>query len=601
MSDYKAPLRDIRFVRDEVLGYEEHYQSVPGCEDATPDMVNAILEEGAKFSEQVIAPLNRVGDTEGCTWSPEGVKTPTGFKEAYEQYVEGGWPSLSLDPAYGGQGLPDSLGLVISEMTGQANWSWGMYPGLSHGAMNTIEAHGTEEHKQTYLTKLVSGQWTGTMCLTESHCGTDLGMLRTKAEPAEDGSYKVSGTKIFISSGEHDMAENIVHIVLARLPDAPAGTKGISLFIVPKFLPNAEGELDERNGVNCGSLEHKMGIHGNATCVMNFDNATGFLIGEPNKGLNAMFTFMNTARLGTALQGLAHAEIAFQGGIEYARDRLQMRALSGPKAPEKPADPIIVHPDVRRMLLTMKAFAEGNRAMVYFTAKQVDIIKRSQDEEQKKLADSLLAFLTPIAKAFMTEVGFESANHGVQIYGGHGFISEWGMEQNVRDARISMLYEGTTGIQALDLLGRKVLMTQGATLQNFTKIVHKFIKAQEGNDAVQEFVGPLATLNKEWADLTMKVGMAAMKDREMVGAASVDYLMYSGYVCLAYFWADMARVAAEKLAEGTSEEGFYKAKLQTARFYYQRILPRTRAHVEAMLSGSENLMDMDEENFSLGY
>ncbi|MCY1357011.1 3-methylmercaptopropionyl-CoA dehydrogenase [compost metagenome] len=397
------------------------------------------------------------------------------------------------------------------------------------------------------------------------------------------------------------MADNIVHIVLARLPDAPAGTKGISLFIVPKFLPTADGSAGERNAVSCGSIEHKMGIHGNATCVMNFDGATGYLIGPANKGLNCMFTFMNTARLGTALQGLAHAEIGFQGGIKYARERLQMRSLTGPKAPDKPADPIIVHPDVRRMLLTMKAFAEGNRAMVYFTAKQVDIVKYSQDEEQKKAADSLLAFLTPIAKAFMTEVGFESASHGMQIYGGHGFISEWGMEQNLRDCRISMLYEGTTGVQALDLLGRKILMTQGEALKGFTKIVHKFCQANEGNEAVKEFVEPLARLNKEWGDLTMKVGMAAMKDREEVGAASVDYLMYSGYACLAYFWADMARLAAEKLAAGEGDAAFYKAKLQTARFYFKRILPRTRTHAETMLSGASNLMDLAEEDFALGY
>ncbi|MFT0211465.1 acyl-CoA dehydrogenase C-terminal domain-containing protein [Pseudomonas sp. F1_0610] len=600
MPDYKAPLRDIRFVREELLGFQAHYEQL-GYEEATPDMVDAILEEGAKFCEQVIAPLNRVGDMEGCKWSAEGVTTPTGFKEAYNQYVEGGWPSMTHEPQYGGQGLPSSLGMSISEMVGQANWSWGMYPGLSHGAMNTIYVHGDEQQKQTYLTKLISGEWTGTMCLTEPHCGTDLGLLRTKAEPQADGSYKVTGTKIFISAGEHDMAGNIVHIVLARLPDAPKGTKGISLFIVPKFLPNADGSVGERNGVNCGSLEHKMGIHGNATCVMNFDGATGYLIGEPNKGLNAMFVFMNTARLGTALQGLAHSEVAFQGAIAYAKERLQMRALTGPKEPEKPADPIIVHPDVRRMLLTIKAFTEGNRALLYYASQQADIMIAGKTEEERAAADVMLGLLTPIAKAFMTETGFEAANHGVQVFGGHGYIAEHGMEQNVRDSRISCLYEGTTGIQALDLLGRKILMTQGESLKAFTKVIHKFCKANEENDAIKGYVDELVKLNKEWADTTMKIGMGAMKNRDEVGAAAVDYLMYSGYVCLAYFWADIARVAAEKLAAGTNEESFYKAKLQTARFYYDRILPRTRAHLAAITSGSDNLMEMDVDNFALSY
>ncbi len=596
MPDYKAPLREIKFVMNELLDSEKHYSHI-GADEASPDMVEAIIGEGAKFCETVLAPLNAVGDKEGCTWSEDGVKTPTGFKEAYQQFVEGGWPSMNAPVEHGGQGLPESLNIVMSELIGTANWSWGMYPGLSHGARATIEEHGTPEQQETYLTKLISGEWTGTMCLTEPQCGSDLGILTTKAEPNADGSYSITGTKIFISAGEHDMVDNIVHIVLARLPGAPEGTKGISLFIVPKFLPNAEGNPGDRNAVTCGSIEHKMGIHGNSTCVMNFDAAKGWLIGPENKGLNCMFTFMNVARIGTSIQGLAAAEGSFQGALAYAKDRLAMRSLAGPKNPNGKADPIIVHPDVRRMLLTQKAIAEGARAMIYFAAQQADLVQYGEGDEQKA-ADEMLGFLTPILKAFCTEAGYEAANHGVQVFGGHGFIAEWGMEQIVRDTRIALLYEGTTGIQALDLLGRKVLMTQGAALKNFTKLVHVFCKENEANEGLTPFVAKLAELNKEWGDITMKVGMSAMKDRNEVGAASVDYLMYSGYVCLAYFWAKMALVAQQKLAEGTTEEAFYTAKLQTAKFYFDRILPRTLAHAQMISAGAESMMAIEEANFA---
>jgi len=597
MTQYKAPVRDMRFILNEVLGLDGHYQKL-GLDEVNSELINAFLEEGARFSENELAPLNRSGDEEGCQWRDGVVTTPKGFKEAYAKYVEGGWPAMGGHPEFGGQGLPGSAGIAISEMIGTANWSWSMYPGLSHGAVATIEEHGTEEQQNTYLPRLISGEWTGTMCLTEPHCGSDLGLLKTKAEPQADGSYKITGTKIFISAGEHDMADNIVHIVLARLPGAPEGTKGISLFIVPKFMVGADGAPGAHNGVTCGSIEHKMGIKASATCVMNFDGATGFLIGPENRGLNCMFTFMNFARLGTAIQGVAHAEAGFQGGLRYARERLAMRALSGPKNPNGPADPIIVHPDVRRMLLTTKAFAEGGRALVYWASMMGDTVKLAKTEEERKEADELMAFITPIAKAFLTEVGLEAANHGVQIYGGHGFIREWGMEQNVRDARISTLYEGTTGIQALDLLGRKVLQTQGASLRRFTKLMHKFCEANADKAELQEFVAPLVSLNKEWSDMTMAIGMKAMQNPENVGAAAVDYLMYSGYVVTGYLWAQMAGVAQEALAAGKGDEDFYKAKISTARFYFKRLLPRTASHKLAIEGGLECIMELDEAHFA---
>jgi alkylation response protein AidB-like acyl-CoA dehydrogenase len=601
MPEYKAPLRDIRFARDELLGFPEHYKALPGCEQVTAELASSILDEAGKFAERVLAPLNRVGDKEGCRWTAGGVvTTPAGFKDAYAQYAEAGWPGLPWPEQYGGQGLPESLGFAVAELFDSANWAWGMYPGLSSGAKLTIYSHGSDEQKRLYLTKLVAGKWTGTMCLTEAQAGSDLGLIRTKVEPQPDGTYKMFGSKIFISSGEHDLAENIVHIVLARLPDAPPGTKGLSLFIVPKFVPDAKGEVGRRNEVTCGSIEHKMGIHGNATCVLDFDGAAAFLIGPPNRGLNCMFTFMNSARLGTALQGIASAELALQGAVRYARERLQMRSLTGAKEPGKAADPIIVHPDVRRMLLTIKAFVEGGRALMHFCGKQVDIGFHSRDAAARKEAESLLALLTPIAKGFLTEIGFEAAYHGMQVFGGHGYIAEWGMEQNLRDARISTMYEGTSGIQALDLLGRKVLGTQGETLMAFTKLVHRFCKANADDAEIKDLVEPLRSLNKEWGEMTMKIGMTAMQSADEAGAAAMDYLMYSGYAALAYFWAASAKVAAEKLAGGTAETGFYRAKLQTARFYFQRILPRTRAHRAAIESGAANLLAMDAADFLVG-
>ena len=597
MTTYRAPLRDMQFVMQDLLNFEKHYQSLPGCEEVNQELIDAILGEASKFSEEVVGPLNAIGDEVGCKMLENGeVATPPGFKDAYQKYIDGGWPSLDQPAHYGGQDLPMSIGLPIREMNGTANWSWSMYPGLSHGAMATIEKHGSEEQKALFMEPLVSGRWTGTMCLTEAHCGTDLGLLKCKAEQTADGTYRITGSKVFVSSGEHDLAENIVHIVLARLPDSPPGTKGISLFVVPKFIPE-NGSIGERNGVSCGALESKMGIHGNSTCLLNFDGATGYLVGEPNKGLNYMFTFMNFARLGTGLQGLAHAELAFQNSLAYSRDRLQMRSLTGPKNPDGPADPIIVHPDVRRMLLTQKAFAEGGRALIYFASTQGDILTMSDDPEARKLADHVLSFLTPIIKAFLTETGFESANLGLQCFGGHGYVSEWGMEQNVRDARIGMLYEGTTGIQALDLLGRKVLGTRGKALTPVTSFILDFCKQSRSRKELRPYLNTLVKLTKQWQSLTRKIGFAAMRDRDAVGAASVDYMMFSGYVLLGVAWAASARVAYKRLEQGTTEEAFYRAKIQTAEFYFAKILPRTTSLLETMSAGPDSLMTMDENQF----
>jgi alkylation response protein AidB-like acyl-CoA dehydrogenase len=589
MADYKAPLRDIRFVADELWDYDKHYQSLSGTEEVNAELRDAILDEAARFAEQVIAPLRRSGDEEGCTWSEEGVTTPTGFKEAYKQFIDGGWTGLSMPEEFGGQALPASLELMTGELIAEANHSWSAYPGLSAGARETLLAHGTEEQQQTYLPKLISGEWSGTMCLTEAQCGSDLSFLRTKANPNGDGSYSITGTKIFISAGEHDLTDNIIHIVLARLPDAPPGNKGISLFIVPKFIPDAQGEAGARNGVSCGSIEHKMGIHAQATCVLNFDGATGYLIGGENEGLKCMFTFMNTARLGTAGQGLNHAEMALQGALSYAIEREAGRSLTGVKSPDRPADKLIVHPDVRKMLLTIRSFSEAHRALYLFLAQQADKEQRGT-EEQKREGAELMALLTPIAKGFMTETGLEAASIGVQVYGGHGYIREWGMEQNLRDARIATLYEGTTGIQALDLLGRKIMGDGGGA---FGRFIERVAGDSAGMDAA--YSGLLQQKLKEWGELAGLIGSNGMKNPDEIGAASVDFLMYSGYVIHAWLWGKMGTLAKAKLAEG--DDVFYRAKVATADFYFAKILPRTETHKAGIEVGGESLMSLQDCDF----
>ncbi len=594
MNRYIAPVRDMKFALYDVIEADKLYARL-GIEHAQRDLLDAVMDEAAKFTQTVLAPLNGVGDEVGCVYDKAtgAVTTPPGFKEAYAQFVEGGWAGITAPEAMGGQDLPESFGAALKEMIDAANLSWGNYPLLSHGATEALKHHGEAWQQEVFLKKIIAGQWTGTMCLTEPHCGSDLGLLKSKAEPQADGTYSISGTKIFITGGEHDFTDNIIHLVLARLPDAPAGVKGISLFIVPKVKVARDGSIGERNAVRCGSIEHKMGIHGSVTCVMNFDGAQGYLIGQPNKGLNAMFTMMNTARLAVGLQGLALIDRAFQNALDYSRDRLQGRSLSGAKFPDKPADPLIVHPDIRRMLLTCKSLAEGSRMLALHAATLVDVLERSKDEAERKEADVLLGFLTPIVKGLLTEWGNECTYHAMQCFGGHGYVREWGMEQLARDARITTIYEGTTGIQALDLLGRKTMQLQGAGLQQFLKMIQVFCTQHAADTSMTEFILPLAEIAKQWGELTMEVGKKAMANADEVGAASVDYLFYSGYVALAFWWAK-AVAAADA---GSHPADFKTAKRETARFYFARILPRTQSHAAAMRSGSGNLLALDAALF----
>lgn len=588
MPVYSAPIENIKFILHDVLKADQ-LTEIPGYEEATSDLVDQILKEGAKLCEEVLFPINQSGDEEGCTWENGVVRTPKGFKEAYDAFTQGGWCGVSADPEYGGMGLPMLVNTVMQEMICSANFSFGMYPGLSQGAYEALHHYGTREQKDIYLPKLIEGTWSGTMCLTEPHCGTDLGLIRTKAIPNDDDSFNITGTKIFISAGEHDLTENIVHLVLAKLPDAPEGVKGISLFVVPKLLPENMGV----NGVTCGSIEHKMGIKASSTCVMNFENSKGWLVGEKHKGLRAMFTMMNAARLGVAMQGLGIAEVAYQNGLAYAKDRLQMRALDGAKAPDKPADPIIVHPDVRRMLLTSKAFCEGSRALSYWVGMNLDISLKHPDTETRKQADDLVALLTPIIKAYQTDMGFEVSSLAMQIHGGHGYIWEYGVEQYARDARIAMIYEGTNGIQALDLVGRKMGAHMGRYLRRFFHPVSNFIEANQTNPDLQEFLFPLAKAFAKLQQSTAIIAQKGLKDPNEAGAASVDYLRQFALVAMGYMWIQMVQVAQEKLKEGdTSKKEFYESKIKTARFFFARMLPETDWHFKAVMSGADNLMDV---------
>ncbi len=597
MQTYTPPLRDMRFVIHE-LHDSSALAQLPGLEEMTPDLLNTILEEAGKFISATLLPLNASGDAEGCRYEDGVVRTPKGFKEAYKAFVEGGWGALSSDPEYGGQGLPQSAAKLVEEMICGCNLSFGLYPGLSHGAYLALKSHGSDALKNLYLPKLVDGSWTGTMCLTESHCGTDLGLLRTKAVPQADGSYRITGSKIFISAGEHDLTENIIHLVLARMPDAPPGIKGISLFVVPKFLPNADGSVGARNGVKCTGIEHKMGIKASATCQISFDQASGFLVGEPHKGMRAMFVMMNSERLSVGTQGLGIGEVAYQSAVAYAKDRLQGRSLSGAKHPEKSADPIIVHPDVRRMLMTMRAYNEGCRALGVWVANALDRMERLPESPERSEAEDFIALMTPVVKALFTDLGFEAANLGLQTYGGHGFIVDHGMEQFVRDARIAMIYEGTNGVQALDLVGRKMPANMGRSLRRFFHPVSEFIEAHGADPQV----GPLVqSLGKAFGALQLATGFIAQKsfsDPEEAGAASTDYLRMLGLVALGYMWVRMAKVAADKLPGAAGDDAaFYQAKRTTAAFYVDRILPQVGALLYAIKSGKASMMALEEAAF----